>query len=284
MLINISYNTFSFADSHAFLRNLWHEAFGDSEEFVDAFFNHCASDEVLHTLSLDGRPVSALYALPYTVMYNGQINSVAYIYAVATDKEFRGQGLMRHLMAHVHESLCKSGCAAALLLPSSPSLADYYASMGYRVCASRRTALLECGSCDGSLCVKCEALDNDSYAFICNSLARRKNNIIHPKSSLAMNVASCRLSGGGLFIAKRCDTVVAAAFVTIEEGQPLILDIYAYDNEAKNTLTGYICNHYAVTSLPLLVCDNDEGVPFAMVLPFDSSFPTNIGLQLMLDR
>ena len=36
--------------------------------------------------------------------------------------------------------------------------------------------------------------------------------------------------------------------------------------------------------LKVFCCDKKDGVPFAMALPFDSSFPETIRLQLMLDK
>ncbi|MBQ8451017.1 MAG: GNAT family N-acetyltransferase [Bacteroidaceae bacterium] len=284
MLQNLSYNSISLGEARPILRNLWCEAFGDSEAFVDTFLDLCASDEVLYTLSLNGRVVSALYALPYKIEYNDAVKPIAYIYAVATDKEFRGKGLMRHLMSQMHRSLQDKGYAATFLLPSSPSLADYYASMGYRVCACRDRITLEGGESIGYTYEKSDTLNDAACVFIKKHLAQHENYIIHPKWSLMMNVASCTLSGGGLFLAKKDEEVVAAAFVTIEEGAPLLLDILYCDEKAKSSLVAYICKCCSITSLQLLHCSKNEGAPFAMALPFDDSFPTYLDLQLMLDK
>ncbi len=284
MLQNLSYNSISLGEARPFLRNLWSEAFGDSEAFIDTFLDLCASDDVLYTLSLNGRVVSALYALPYRIEYNDVVKSVAYIYAVATDKDFRGKGLMRHLMSQVHRSLQNKGYAATFLLPSSSELANYYASMGYRVCAHRNRITLKGVYCDGYTFEKCCALSDAACVFMKSYLSKRENFIIHPKWSLMMNVASCTLSGGGLFLAKIDEEVVAAAFVTIEEGAPLLLDILYCDEKAKSSLVAYICKCCSVTSLQLLHCSKNEGAPFAMALPFDDSFPTYLDLQLMLDK
>lgn len=284
MLHNLLYNHHSFSEVRPHLCKIWREAFGDSEQFIETFFDICVSDNVLHTLIQDGRVVSALYALPYKLCHNGVTDSVAYIYAVATDSEFRGKGFMRHLMTLLHKSLRASGYSAALLLPATRSLANYYASMGYKVCAYRKSVMLAGMYHSGYIYEKCALLDDATYNFIVDSLSCRKNNIIHPKPSLAMNAASCALSGGGLFLAKSDGAVAAVAFVTIEDGRALLLDIFASDSKAQDSLVAYLCNYYAVSELPLLCCDENEGVPFAMVLPFDSSFPDTVGLQLMLDR
>ncbi|MBO7280070.1 MAG: GNAT family N-acetyltransferase [Bacteroidaceae bacterium] len=285
MLQKLLYNTISLDRARPFLRNLWHEAFGDCEAFIDTFLDLCASDEVLHTLSMNGRVVSALYALPYTINCNNTVKRVAYIYAVATDSEFRQKGLMRLLMSQVHDSLQQEGYAAAFLLPSSLSLANYYASMGYRVCACRKRVMLAGVECAGYIYEKCDTLDNAACTFISNCFAQRRNFVIHPQWSLRMNVSSCVLSGGALFLAKKDEEVVAAAFVVIEDdGTPLLLDILYCDETAKSSLVAYISKCYSVAALQALVCDKSEGAPFAMALPLDDSFPDYVGMQLMLDK
>ncbi len=43
MLQKLLYNTISLDRARPFLRNLWHEAFGDCEAFIDTFLDLCAS-------------------------------------------------------------------------------------------------------------------------------------------------------------------------------------------------------------------------------------------------
>ena len=59
---------------------LWQSAFGDSREFIDAFFAHFPCDECAHTLSVGGRVVAALYSLPFTLVNDGRELPAAYIY------------------------------------------------------------------------------------------------------------------------------------------------------------------------------------------------------------
>jgi predicted N-acetyltransferase YhbS len=128
------------------LRSLWKEAFGDTDAFLDAFFSVAFSPDRCRCVWEDGRPVSALYWLDHTC--NGE--KYAYIYAVATQKSHRRQGLCHALMAHAHEDLAAAGYAGALLVPATEALAQYYAAMGYRFCAFRHvfTVLPTCEKTD----------------------------------------------------------------------------------------------------------------------------------------
>lgn len=128
----VEYNTLTFKEAFPQLVQLWKSSFGDSKEFINAFFDLFEAEHHLHTLSLGSVVVSVLYALPFTISCNGKELPVAYIYAVATDEAFRGKGYMSHLMARVHTSLALNGFSAAILLPASTKLRDYYKQMGYK--------------------------------------------------------------------------------------------------------------------------------------------------------
>lgn len=110
------------------LRKLWQEAFGDSDETLDAFFAYGFSEDRFLCIQEDGIPVSALYW--FDCELNGQ--KLAYLYALATAKSHRGKGLAGRLMAQAHTRLKELGYAGALLVPGSKELFGFYEKMGYR--------------------------------------------------------------------------------------------------------------------------------------------------------
>lgn len=116
------------------LRQLWQEAFGDSDAFLDAFFTTAYAPDRCQAVMDGNRAVSALYWIPHRL---GE-KKIAYIYAVATAKSHRGQGLCRRLMAQTHEILRAQGYAGALLVPGNAGLGDFYAAMGYHYCSRIR--------------------------------------------------------------------------------------------------------------------------------------------------
>lgn len=111
------------------LRVLWQEAFGDSEETLDAFFTTGFSSDRCHYLTENGELVSALYWLDCSL----EGKKLAYLYAVATKKDHRGRGLARRLMAETHEILRQKGYAGVILVPGEKNLFSYYEKLGYRV-------------------------------------------------------------------------------------------------------------------------------------------------------
>ena len=111
------------------LRRLWQEAFGDSEQTLDNFSATGFSPDRCHYLCDGDTPVSALYWFDCQL----QGKKLAYIYAVATLKSHRGQGLAQRLMAETHEILKEKGYAGAILVPGEKDLFAFYEKLGYRV-------------------------------------------------------------------------------------------------------------------------------------------------------
>lgn len=110
------------------LRRLWQQAFGDTEAYLDAFWQTAFSPDRCRCLVTENRLAAALYWLDCAC--RGQ--KLAYLYAVATDGAFRGRGLCHRLMADTHAHLAAKGYAGAVLVPGSEALFRLYEDMGYR--------------------------------------------------------------------------------------------------------------------------------------------------------
>lgn len=107
---------------------LWQQAFGDSTEFINGFFRTGFSPDRCRALEKNG----TLAAVLYWFDCQWEDKKVAYLYAVATDKAFRGQGLCRQLMSQTHRELREAGYAGAALVPAEEGLFQMYEKLGYR--------------------------------------------------------------------------------------------------------------------------------------------------------
>lgn len=109
------------------LRTLWKEAFGDSEQFLDGFFETAYSTDRCRCITENGRIAAALYWMDCRC----DDVPMAYLYAVATARLYRGQGLCRKLMEDTHSHLKSLGYAGCILVPGEPELFSMYENMGY---------------------------------------------------------------------------------------------------------------------------------------------------------
>ena len=73
------------------LKALWREVFGDTDEYIDAFFQNVYQPGMASVIEEDGTVVAAAYAVPF--------GAVRYIFAVATRPEYRGRGYGRAVVS-----------------------------------------------------------------------------------------------------------------------------------------------------------------------------------------
>jgi len=82
------------------LRALWKQAFGDPDDFLDCFYRVAFSPERCRCVIKGGSLAAVLYW--FDCGWEGK--RLAYLYAVATDTAFRGQGLCRELFANTPDA------------------------------------------------------------------------------------------------------------------------------------------------------------------------------------
>jgi GNAT superfamily N-acetyltransferase len=109
------------------LRKLWKEAFGDSDAFLDLFFASGFSPDRCRCIA-NGDEIAAV-CYWFDITCEGQ--KLAYVYAVATAKASRGQGLCRKLLADCADLLKAQGYSGILLVPQDEGLIRMYGGMGY---------------------------------------------------------------------------------------------------------------------------------------------------------
>lgn len=110
------------------LTALWEEAFGDSRDFIEMFFATGFSLNRSMLCLENAQVVSALYW--FDCLWEGK--KIAYLYAIATDKQYRGKGICKALMRHTHLHLAENGYWGAILVPAEETLEAFYGKMGYK--------------------------------------------------------------------------------------------------------------------------------------------------------
>ena len=124
------------------LRQLWQEAFGDDDAFLDKFFSTGYHENRCRVIMRENRAAAALYW--FDCQWEGK--KLAYLYAVATAKVMQGQGLCRFLMEDTHQLVAEQGYAGTVLVPGSGELFQMYEKMGYRTATTIQEFSCEAGS------------------------------------------------------------------------------------------------------------------------------------------
>ena len=185
------------------MRVIWKEAFGDSDEFIDYFMKYAFSQRRSRCVYVDGEPVAALYW--FDCEYSG--GRVAYLYAVATLKEYRGRGICRALLDDTHRVLRDRGYIASMLVPGSESLFGYYSSLGYRISTYIDEFRLTASGIPMTLC----EIDVEEYSRL-RRIMLPKNSVIEEGESLTLLregarfykgdevLIACRKTGDELYV------------------------------------------------------------------------------------
>ena len=169
------------------LRQLWKEAFGDTDTFLDSFFSLAFAPERCRCITLGDTVPSALYWFDCTC--RGE--KWAYLYAVATAETERGKGLCRALMTQTHAHLKMQGYRGTVLVPATAGLRKMYAGMGYLP----GTTVAEVTCTSGGQSVELELLDGEEYR-------RRRaemvpaDAVLHEDAFMALLQAQYGLFGG----------------------------------------------------------------------------------------
>ena len=108
------------------LRQLWQEAFGDTDAFLDGFFGFGFSPERCLYVR-DGDIAAAVYWF----LCSCENRKMAYLYGLATKKSHRGRGFARELLERAAEILKDQGVSGILLVPGEPALFGMYRKLGF---------------------------------------------------------------------------------------------------------------------------------------------------------
>lgn len=172
------------------LKQLYQNAFGDSDAQVHLFFSTAYAPERCRCITVSGRLAAAHYWLDC----EDTQGKIAYLYAVATDPAFRNQGLCHKLMEDTHRLLASQGYRATVLVPGSASLFSLYASMGYK-----NLNCIETVTCDAGIPIDLTPLSVKEY-----TAARRQylpqGGIIQEKENLSYLSGMAQFYGGESFV------------------------------------------------------------------------------------
>lgn len=173
------------------LRKLWQEAFGDTVAYIDAFFETAYAPERSRVAVVDGE----IAGMHFWFDCELEGERLAYLYAVATDKRFRGQGIATKLMEDGEALLREQGYAGAILSPGSESLFRFYAQRGYETVGYRTEERISAGEP-----IPIREVDAAEYAKIRAELLP-ENGVRQEGENLRFLYRFCRFYAGDRFCA-----------------------------------------------------------------------------------
>lgn len=211
---------FAKEEDKPFLSLLWQEAFGDSEETVQLFFNCCFTPENTLLAEIDGEKAAALYLLDAELVTGDRVLSLSYLYAAATLSKFRKRGAMSALLAFAEETAKKRKQDAIYLVPAEQHLWDYYGARGYTnafsktVCTAERKKLEALAAENAA-----ETLSSYSaYKAVRETALKELSHLRFSDGILQLSMAFAERFGGKIFS-------TSSAFAMMESEEDKILHV-----------------------------------------------------------
>lgn len=204
--------------------DLWRTCFGDPEASIRLYFERVYKDENTMTLEREGRIVSALQILPYSMTFEGDEIPVAYVSGVCTAPDDREKGYMRQLMRTALVEMERRGFAITALIPAESWLFDYYRQFGYTEVFTYSTIhydLPEPSSLSSISIIRPEEPEAEKlYAYFNRKLRERPACVLHTYQDYVTILGDLYIAGGKVYVAlNKEEQVVGMAFVLPVEGK-----------------------------------------------------------------
>lgn len=113
------------------MKMLWHDIFGDDFEYIDQFIEDVYDPNLTIIAKNDNAVVASLYMIEYSYVLEDITYKMLYLYALATKKEYRNQGIMSRLIEEAIQMAKKQKYDAMFLMPAEKSLIEYYQKFGF---------------------------------------------------------------------------------------------------------------------------------------------------------
>ena len=231
----------------AALKKVWAEAFHDSVEFLDLFFEKYYRDGMSTLMECDGAPVSCIFTLSGTeyVEPGKEPLPCPYVYSLGTLEEYRGHGYgARVIQESVRRAFDEDNANWVTLLPAEPSLYVWYSHiLGSKTAFWANEAILYADELpkinDNSTAYKVDAA---SYGRLRELLLKNKPHVHYSNDLLNWQEQSCRFFSGGMYLIN-LEGQVGCAVVETQEGLTDIKELLLPDGDIEVAAALLLKNH-----------------------------------------
>ena len=227
-------------------RDLWRECFGDTEAYMDLFFDEKYRAEHNIHLCREGRVVSAAQVLPYRTTLFGSVCRSSYLCGLGTAKAYRGKGLATQILHEAHRHEFNTDSVLSILIPADDGMRHFYERPehgAYETLTFRYdTDLKPEGEADPSLWVgEPEDWGRDLFVFY-HRQSSQTPFMLHPSETdffAALN--DIDLAGGHIVVARARDKIQGLCLTeTVRDGEVRVRSLVAISTKVKNALLQYL--------------------------------------------
>lgn len=249
------------------LRRLWELAFGDGGPYLDNFFDNYYRPERMIVLEREGEILSmtAWFDTDFVVPGRGAYRA-AYLYAVATHPDCRGEGLSGRVQVWVDEYFRGLGIPAVTTVPAEPSLHRFFGANGFRECFAYDEVSIPAAT--GPAPFELESLTPEDYADLREAILRGTPHIRLAVDAVTYQAGCSAISGGGLYAAQTPEGVAILCTEGMGDGTLLVKELLGTPEACEIALEylDFLLPHHAgICRIP------GKSVPFGMLKWLDEA-------------
>lgn len=139
---------------------IWQLCFGDSLEYIKMFWNEVAKSHNIIVYRKNNKVVAMYFFLECETIIDGNRNKSYYLYAAATNPEYRKKGIMSKLIYQGFEIAKDRGIDYIILVPQDEYLYNYYLKFGFKTAFKKNVV----------------EVDKDSINLVSNKISQIKTN------------------------------------------------------------------------------------------------------------
>ena len=244
--MDISKIKISYADnSHiAELKEIWHECFGDSFDYINFFFEN-RFESVKTVIALyGGKTVGAAYLMPVEAYEYGVLKNGWYGYAIGILKDFRKNGIYKMMHKKIMKDIAEKN-EFYILCPANEKLCEFYSSIGFKDFSYLST--IELKKCKTDFKVLEREITTKRYAKLRNKYFKNDGMIFWNEEAIEYAIKENTFCGGftkEIIINEKSFSIMARPF----EDTIKIIES-TVPNECLSDVTAYLCEKYNVQSV-----------------------------------
>ena len=206
------------------LRHLWTLAFGDGGAYLDNFFDTYYRPERMIVLEQEGEVLAMTAWFDTTFVLPGEGDyRAAYLYAVATHPDHRGQGLSGRLLAWADDHFRTLNIPAVTTVPATPSLHKFFAANGFRECFCHDEVSIVPAQSTAPCTLS--PISVAEYGRLREDFLAGQPHIFLPEDAVTYQQGCSRISGGGLYASQSPSGRCILCAEGMEDGTLLVKEL-----------------------------------------------------------
>lgn len=259
-------------------KSLWKSAFGDSDEFIDAYFKN----KILLGNSIamfDNGLVSVVHMIPFKIRVQGKAFDSAYIAGAATANHKRKQGLMKKLLLESLGLMRERGIAITHLYPF---LHRFYEQFGWATYSYVDKKKVTTGKTSKEAV---ETKDvNLLHALYQNMTRNMDGCVIRSSKEWKWRMDELFADGGRVTVLNKDDEPVCYMMYYEQDGKADVIETVYEKPEYADRLAEHLASQYSEVRYNL-VSQNQSGEAHGMARIVDAErLLSEVGVQDLLEK